>query len=497
MTMSLSRRRFAALLGGSALSATLAPRLTHKANAQLPMGPVRFLAVRTPHGVDRNFWIPRNGDGSEPRTPDESLSALSLDYDMAVLAPLMAWREKITILDGLDSQVTKENTRGGLYGNHGHNEQGTMLNGAQGPSNREGDFGAGHPSLDFFLHSRLNAPALLAACVEPTGGWKAMSYDDAGRPRAPVADPRAVFRAAFPSDFTPPDPMTPTPTVDYAAGEQAIFDQDLRALQRLRDRLTGTEREKIEAHLQAMTRLRPAAGRPGPGGMLVGSCETSGADVPDVGASVGDYTGVNRVTRAQARVIGQAFACGRARCATLQILNDYPNYYTDVPEVRASGVTSLFGNSYRFHEDLVHSYWGASGGELDIIRRGYLAGLRWATGHFAAVLEILDGITDPMDPSGGSMLDNTVVFWHNEFGHDGHDAQHTRHPAVIAGGGGRTLRLGRYLRLRDINSGDRVPHNKLLVSIAHAMGVTDIDYFGDRDLRDNAAYRGPLEALMA
>jgi hypothetical protein len=70
----------------------------------------------------------------------------------------------------------------------------------------------------------------------------------------------------------------------------------------------------------------------------------------------------------------------------------------------------------------------------------------------------------------------------SEFGHFGHDNQHMRHPVVIAGGGGRTLRLGRYLRLRDIQGTVRVPHNKLLVSLAHAMGETEINYFGDRDL---------------
>jgi hypothetical protein len=71
-----------------------------------------------------------------------------------------------------------------------------------------------------------------------------------------------------------------------------------------------------------------------------------------------------------------------------------------------------------------------------------------------------------------------------------------RHPAVIAGGGGRTLRLGRYLRLRDIKGTARVPHNKLLVSIAHAMGRKEINYFGDRDLKSRAEYQGPLIPLM-
>jgi len=490
--MSISRRTFAKLLGAGALGATLAPGLGRRVTAQAPMGPVRFLAVRTPHGVDRDWWIPRNTDGTEPSTADEPLSGLTFDYDMAVLAPLMAWRDKITILDGLDTQCTKETTRAGVYGAHGHNEQGTLLTGAQGPSNREGNFGAGHPSLDFALHARLGAPALLTAAVEGTGTWKCMSYDDAGRFRQPEADPRTLFRAAFPEGFVPPDPMEPT--VDYANGERRIFGYDQSALEALEARLGGTEAEKIRAHIDAMAGLTP---EPGMGTMFVGACGTSGSDVPSVGMNVGDYTGVERVTRAHAEVISQAFACGRSRCATLQILNDYPNYYTDIPEVRDSGVTGLFGDGYRFHEDLVHSYWGASGSALDTIRRGYLAGLRWATGNFAAVLETLDSMIDPLDPSGGTILDNTIVFWHNEFGHDAHDNQHTRHPAVIAGGGGRTLRLGRYLRLRNIDSSDRVPHNKLLVSIAHALGQTDIDYFGDRDLADRAEYRGPLEPLMA
>jgi hypothetical protein len=494
--MSLSRRRFAALLGssallgGSALGASIAPALLRRAAAQVPMGPVRFLAVRTPHGVDRDYWIPRNGDGSAPRTPDEALSGLSFDYENSVLGPMMPWRDQITVLDGLDTQVTKENTRSGLYGNHGHNEQGTLLTGAQPPQNREGNFD-GHPSLDFFLHDRLSAPALLTACVEGTGDWKCMSYDNAGRPRNPEADPRAVFRAAFPEDFRPPDPGMPA--VDYTAGEQRIYGFVGDDLARLEAQFRDLEREKITGHREAIARLAPMG--MGGGGML-GACTTSGADVPSVGGNVGDPSGVERVTRAHAQVIAQAFACGRARCATLQVLNDYPNYFTDLPAVQTPGIIARYGSSFRFHENLVHDYWGASGDDQRVLREGYCAGLRWSTSHFAAVLEELSAITDPMDPSGRTILDNTVVFWHNEFGHDGHDNQHTRHPAIIAGGGGRTLKLGRYLRLREIDSSARVPHNRLLVSICHAMGVTDVDYFGDRDLVDHADYRGPLAELM-
>jgi hypothetical protein len=237
--------------------------------------------------------------------------------------------------------------------------------------------------------------------------------------------------------------------------------------------------------------LRAGAGGP------AGTCMTSGVDVPTRDGSVGGVAGVEEITRAHSRVIAQAFACGRARVATLQILNDYPNYFTDLPDVRTPAILALYGDSFRFHENLVHDYWSASGQTRIDLRRGYCAGLRWSATHFAAVLEELDALPDPLDPAGGSILQNTIVFWHNEFGHDGHDNQHTRHPSVIAGGGGRVLRLGRYLRLRNIESDERVPHNRLLTSICLAMGLSDVDYFGDRDLVDRANYRGPLTPLMA
>ncbi len=482
----ISRRRFA-LLGGTAAASILAARFAAKP-ARAAAGPLRFLAVRTPHGVDRDYWIPRQMSGAEPATPDEPLSGLTFEYEDSILNALMPWRDQITVLDGLDTQCVKEGTRGGLYTNHGHNEQGTMLTGAQAPADREGNFD-NHPSLDFVLHGLLGAPVLLTASVEGAGTWKCMSFDSAGVPRNAETSPSALFQQAFPADFEPPDPGDPV--IDYAAGENRIVVHGQSALTALEARLQGVERDKIAAHREAMNMLQQNM-PPTP----VGYCTTSGSDVPDVGGNVGDYTNVEPVTRAHAAVIAQAFACGRSMCATLRILDDYPNYYTQVPEVQASGASGLYGSDFRFHENLVHDYWGASGSDLTILRRGYTAGQRWAAGHFAAVLDELSQVIDPYDPEGGTILDNTIVFWHNEFGHDGHDNQHTRHPAIIAGGAGRTLKLGRYLRLRNINSDERVPHNKLLVSICHAVGRTEFNFFGDRDLENRPEYQGPLEMLM-
>jgi hypothetical protein len=496
--MKISRRRLGAVIGGATIGAALLPQWMKRVRAQNAGAPVRFLAVRSPHGVDRDYWIPRPAGGGEPGSADMSLMELSFEYDNSILSPLMPWREKITVLDGLDTQIVKGNrTTGpsweqggqtrGTYGFHGHNEQGTVLTGAQPSSNRESGNYDNHPSLDFFLHDRLPAPALLTASVEGTGTWKCMSYDASGAPRTPTSDPREVFRQAFPEDFMPPS--TATPTVDYSAGEQLIHSYGEGALMRLRERLTGRERDKIDGHMDAMASLIG-----GPGGLPVGMCLTSGGDVPTRDGGLSEASHVEEVARAHARVIAQAFACGRARNATLQILNDYPNWHSNLPEVQAA-ISALYdAGSFRYHENLVHDYWMEGMG--DARRAAYTAGLRWNATHFAAVLEELDGIVDPLDPMGGTILDNTIVFWHNEFGHNGHDMQESRHPAIIAGGGGKVLKTGRYLRLRNIEGEERVAHNRLLVSIAHAVGVTDIDYFGDRDFEGNTFYSGPLTQLM-
>lgn len=486
--MTISRRTFTHLVGGAALGTALVPSFIERARAGGSTAPVRFLAVRSPHGVDRDQWIPREPGGAVPRNTEHNLMDLEFSGENAILTPLNDWREKITILDGLDTQVCKEATRSDRRNFHGHNEQGAMLTGAQPPADRDSANFDNHPSLDFYLHGRLSAPVLLTASVEGTGTWKCMSFDSAGRARTPEANPRTLFRSAFPADFMPPEPGM----ADPANGERAIFEHDLRELRRLRDRLSGTERARIERHIAAMVRLQPT-----PGGPTLGTCTVSGSMVPAVDGNVRSVADVENVTRAHARVIAQAFACGRSRAATLQILNDYPNWYSDLPEVRTPEVIARYGGTtFRFHENLVHDYWGASGTDLINLRRGYCAGLRWNALNFANVLQELDTMPDPLDPSGGSILDNTIVFWHNEFGHGGHDNQETRHPSIIAGGGGRVLKLGRYLRLRDVASSERVPHNRLLTSICQAVGLSDVNYFGDRDLAGRANYQGPLEPLM-
>jgi hypothetical protein len=101
--------------------------------------------------------------------------------------------------------------------------------------------------------------------------------------------------------------------------------------------------------------------------------------------------------------------------------------------------------------------------------------------HAGQVAYILDKLAATTEVSGGSMLDNTVVLWGNELG-VGNSHTYQNIPWVLTGGG--YFRTGRYLQYKDQN------HNNLLVSVCHALGLTDTTTFGIPELCS-----GPLSGL--
>lgn len=109
--------------------------------------------------------------------------------------------------------------------------------------------------------------------------------------------------------------------------------------------------------------------------------------------------------------------------------------------------------------------------------------------HAERVADLLDAL-DSVPEGSGTLLDNTVVLWMSELGDGAHG--YDDYPVVIAGGRSCGLRLGRYVhyaRTTPVDTGrdgERrlmgMPHNRVLVSIAQAMGL-DIDAVGLRSVR--------------
>ena len=72
---------------------------------------------------------------------------------------------------------------------------------------------------------------------------------------------------------------------------------------------------------------------------------------------------------------------------------------------------------------------------------------------------------------GFGLLDDTLIVWGSEHG-DPRLHSYKNVPFVLAGGSQGAFGMGRYLKLGN------QPHNKLLVSVLRAFGITDVDSFG-------------------
>ena len=92
-------------------------------------------------------------------------------------------------------------------------------------------------------------------------------------------------------------------------------------------------------------------------------------------------------------------------------------------------------------------------------------------------------LAETPEPGGsGSLLDNTLIVWTNELG-KGNSHTLDNIPLVMVGGG-LDFRMGRSLKYPN------VPHNRLLLALAHAMG-DELQRFGNPDF----CGAGPLTGL--
>ncbi|MCA8993993.1 MAG: DUF1552 domain-containing protein [Planctomycetaceae bacterium] len=94
----------------------------------------------------------------------------------------------------------------------------------------------------------------------------------------------------------------------------------------------------------------------------------------------------------------------------------------------------------------------------------------WYCSQMAYLAERLAATPEPGGE--GSMLDNTLIVWTNELG-KGNSHTLDNIPFVLLGGG-LDVQMGRSLKF------DKVPHNRLLLTLAHSMGH-HLDTFGNPD----------------
>jgi hypothetical protein len=120
----------------------------------------------------------------------------------------------------------------------------------------------------------------------------------------------------------------------------------------------------------------------------------------------------------------------------------------------------------------------------------------WLAQQFASVITKLKARPDPNDPT-QTLYDTTLLVWCRDMGDSTVHNQHSMR-FVLAGGAGGYLKTdprGRYLDLRPMGMALANRHERVLLSILDAMGITDYTNFGDPKL--TAPYKSPLPGLAA
>jgi hypothetical protein len=422
--------------------------------------PLRFAALWSLHGRLDEFWLPKNGE-----------TDFDINFTNSSMQALHPFRDQLLILDGLDYKVLYE------YGEAGHmGGPVTFLTGSG--LRKSGDDGlANNLSLDQFLASKIGSATRFRsleltsyAYVDGSSlkGDRWISFTTGGNRLPWERDPRGLWNRVFSSLVTG---VPSAAEVRATARRKSLLDYLVNDANRLKDRLAGPERSKLDIHLTA---LRDIESRIDASSAV--ACQKPAQPAQASQVALNDVKVTPTSLKLFFDLIAQAFACDLTRVVTLPIIP-----VTNMP---------WLGINQNCHDDIAHYVTG------DAAKRATLNKYhRWNSEMVAYFLGALKNINDGT----GTLLDHSLILWGNELGDPAvHSSWNV--PWVIAGGTNGKFRTGRYLRLRTVKDpiigwdgyGSKVPnavaHNKVLVSIAQAFDQS-IDTFGSLD------YKGPMAGL--
>lgn len=429
-------------LGAAAALAPFLPVLDREVKADTGGYPTRLILLFSANGSLRERWSPI---GTEA---DFSLSQLEEGpegpQEVHLLSPLSAYKDKLILLDGL--QVVHNGP-----GDPHQQGMGRLWTGS--PLLESDQFGGGdgvtsagwasHISIDQEIANAVGNDSVfksLEFAVQPGGAsvWTRMCYAGSNQPIAPEDDPAAMFERLFSAAGLD------TGEIERLRAERrSVIDLVKTQLDSVGKRLGGEDRMKYQAHLEAIREVERR-----------NELEAPACSAPDHSLGL-DHTKNDNFPEVTRQMIDQmvaALSCDLTRVASLQWSQSFSETrFTWLGQTEAHHDISHYGdNDSRMTEWIT---------EINI----------WYAEQVAYLLAALDAV-----PEGeGTLLDHSIVVWGNELAR-GNVHSNQPVPFVIAGGGGGALRTGRF------HSYYETEHNRLLVSLAQAMGHP-IDAFGTDD----------------
>jgi len=474
--------------------------------------PLRFIGVYHPHGIAAEYFALQyagNFPAGPPSgmTPDtvsgpssagvSSSTNFNITYPNCVLQPFddattygKSYKNLILPIEGIDH----------LSNANGHDSAGTIFTGSTIDSSQ---LKPGNSSIDQFLaveqglgKSTPVTSIQLGVGDNGTQSGVTLSFSQGGIALPKIPDPVVAYNTLF-GNFVPSGGSAAAQAAAMRQQQlgQSVVNSVYSDVQSLQMKLAAPEKQKLQAHLDALSDLEKqfmSAGLTmGPNCML--PTKPSSSNFPNLLRYQGGEPYFDAITKAHIALLAQAFACDITRFATL-FLADL-SYATNPLMLPTDN-----------HGQIAHVYDGSPvGSDGSPVGNGTQS--TWALlakfnkycyGNIAALMQQLDAM---------GVLENTLIYASSDMGNP---ARHsTRNaPTVLAGGANGLIAMGRRLKMTPdcpssnlwcgptdgVSPTDYTPitNNHLLVSIANMFGVAT-NTFGTQPKTSDVT--GPLPGL--
>lgn len=370
-----------------------------------------------------------------------------------ILKPLDAFRERMLVLKGVDNKIRGDgdNHMRGMSCLLTATElnPGNIQGGSHTPAGWASGISIDQEIRNFFQSrddskTRFGSLEFGVAVPNRADPWTRMCYTGDDKPLAPINDPGQMFERLYGG-------------VRDRQMVGSVLDHVRDDLRRVSKKLSPEDRALLGEHMELVRQLEQE---------IAATRDTSELEHPEPDIDpdielVNDNT--PEISRMQIDLLVNALANDMTRVASLQ-------YMRSVGQARMRWLDVQEG-----HHSLSHEPDNNEDAHAKLMRIN-----TWFAGELAYLTKRLAETPEP-GGAGGSMLDNTQIVWINELG-KGNSHTLSNIPFVLIGGGGGFV-TNRALDL------DGVPHNRLWLSLAHAMGHTELQTFG----KERFCVDGPLD----
>ena len=432
----IDRRQFIRNLGVSSTSLPFLLGLPSLGLAKTAPSRKRLVVMFSPNGtIPKNFWPESTGSNFELKK---------------IMEPLAPFRNRMLVLNGLNNKVRGD-------GDSHMRGMSCLLTGIElFPGNIQGgsDTPAGWAkgiSIDqeiknFFqsqdaTRTRFGSLEFGVGVSDRADPWTRMSYAGPNQPVAPTDDPYQMYKKLY-GQIRDRDSLL------------NILDIVRDDLKRVSKKISTEDKLLLKEHADFVRQMEQE--------FTQTDNKTLIGNPPKFEAGITNRNdNVPRLSRMQIDLMVNSFVNDFARVGTLQ-------YTKSVGQARMNWLNINDGHHGLSHES------DKNDDAVDKLTRIN----KWFAGELAYLTKRLAETPEP--GANGSLLDNTTIVWTNELG-KGNSHTLNNIPFVLIGNG-MGFRMGRSLNLKG------TAHNRLMISMAHAMGH-NIKYFGNKKLSQG----GPID----